>query len=290
MSDFSNYELESIRTSERGVAGLAGGLLPEMATVFGQPLSERPDEDELQRLIGTIGPAKTLQDNIAGVQEILGTDADAVTLAADWTERSGVLNPVRRGFVDTSPLPERLDAIVWGGGVANWIKRRVELTERFDPLSVGRVVLAAGNRQMGEAEHQLVTTYARQEGRIPTETDFIRKYMTGRLALAGFEVEVVAVDSQNAEEINDEVFAEKPELLDGSILVVGNAPNVVQAAGQIRLAGRRADAGFDADGRQFYMAGDTIPVARKGEGPATHQNPFTALGQIARNALVLERQ
>jgi hypothetical protein len=90
------------------------------------------------------------------------------------------------------------------------------------------------------------------------------------------------------------VFAEglsrEKSLLEESVLAVGNAPAAIQVAGQFREAARDLDPEFDKNGLQLFMAGDSIPVARSGEGPKTHQNPLSALGQIARNALILHKQ
>ena len=74
-----------------------------------------------------------------------------------------------------------------------------------------------------------------------------------------------------------------------SVLAISNAPAAIQTAGQFRIAARVIDAGFDKAGDQLFVLADGIDVARGGEGPATHQNPFTALGQVARSALFLYR-
>lgn len=283
MTDFSTYELG------QNPYDLADGILREIAAATGYTLGEQPTDTELSGLISHLGPTKTLQDNITLVQEELGSGIDATTVVADWIERSGVLIPLQRAFADNEPTPNEFDAVVWSGGVANWILRRTAITERLDPERVGTVTIVAGNRQMREAEHQLVINYARKEGKLPSEADFISAYILGRLGLAGFDSSLLRVDSGNGDQILDELFAVHRSLLDKSVVVPSNAPNAIQAAGQLRLAAKRAYVTFDNTHNQVYMMSDSVPVARRGEGTATHQNPFSALGQIARNALFLHK-
>lgn len=285
MSDFSTYEL----SPELNVYDLANGLLPEVAQAAGFELAPQPEASNLGAFIGKVGPDKELQKNIGVVKEALGDNATGQI--ADWIDRSGVLFPVERGFVRDTDLPGRTDALVWGGGVANWMLRRAALAQRFDPETVGRVYLPLGNRKMKPVEHQLVATYAKEHGRLPTEYEFARAYLLGGLMLAGFtpKPKIIPVGSGNGDKVLETLFAREPQLLDGTVTVVANAPNAIQAAGQLRLAARKSDASFDSTGEQLFMASDSIPLARRGEATKTHQNPESALGQLIRNALFLEK-
>lgn len=279
--NFRNYQLGD------NVHQLAEGLLPEMAETMGYELTDQPDVDNLRGLIGHIGPAKWLQDNIALVRERLGTAEDAQVVAAGWTERSGVMIPMTRSFVSPEiAVPDEVDSAVITGGVARWMLRRADRLERVTArgMRVGRVVIAAGSRQMRPSEHARVADYAILNGAEPTEADFARTYMVPALAEAGHETELVAVDSSDGDDV---MRAAAEATRGGTVLAVGNAPAAIQVAGQYRLAAREASAGFDTSGDQLFMTADTLPVARGSEGPATHQNPFTALGQIARSALFL---
>lgn len=287
MTNFSNYELDQVQANPKGVYALANGLIPEIANLAGYALSEAPNDEELRGFVGLVGPDKELQKNISRVTDVLGDQATETT--ADWVERSGVLAPVNRAFKRTVDTPASVDTVLWSGGVANWMLRRRNLTERLDPQNVGQVLLPLGTRNMGNAEHQFVATLANKLGRQPTEAEFAETYIIGGLSVAGFDVEIIPVDSTNGDDILDASVEAHPEILDGSVLVVANAPNAIQGTGQFRLAAKRQDASFDAGDTQLYMMGDTIPVARNGEGTATHQNPKTALGQIARNALFLHQ-
>jgi hypothetical protein len=285
MADFSNYELGV------NVYELADGVLPEIAHALEFETSREPSTEELQALIGHIGPAKTLQDNIARVQERLGTDQNAVALAADWVERSGVLQPLIRSIARPDVVVPRLfDEAFIGGGVARWMLRRVAQAEdvTVQGLRIGQVTLPLGQRQMGEAEHDLVKEYAVRNGTLPTEVEFGRSYILPRLRNAGLNVRLLDFDSQNGDEIM-RMYAESGDLNDGLVLALANAPSAIQTAGQCRIAAREVDGDFDHSGRQLFVASDTIDVARQGEPAATHQNPFSALGQIARNALFLHK-
>ncbi len=300
MSDFGNYRLEDIaRNPERGVYDLADGLLPEMAHAMGYELSEVPTTETLQGFIGHIGPAKTLQDNFSLVQERLATQADATTIAADWVDRSGSLLTLGRSFrgrlvASAQPLlPRRLDSAVFNTAVGRWQERRarklIDLAEQGK--KVGRVIILAGNRTMGENEHPEVAKMANADGELPTEARFAAAYIADMLKANDVApVHVVPVESSVGDEIFKQGISLRGHLLNDAVLAVGNAPATIQVAGQFRKAARSIKPGFDDAGLQLFMAGDTIEVARHGESPATHQNPFTALGQIARNALVLHQE
>ena len=298
MANFQTYDLLDLADNPRGVYDLANELLPEMAEAMGYDLGETPNTEILQGLIGHIGPAKTLQDNIGLVQERLGTSADAVTIAADWAERSGCLDKTSRGFmhpgVDLSKIG--FGAVVFNTGVGRWQERRakqvIELKE--SGVKFQKAIIFAGNRAMAETEHPEVAEMAKAHGHPPTESDFASTYITDILSANDISADVVVIESANGDEVFREGIKKKGFLYDWSILAVGNAPSTIQVAAQYRKAACSLDldddSRFDATGRQLYMAGDSIAVARQGESPATHQNPFTALGQIARNALMLHEQ
>lgn len=292
--NFSNYNLDSVSVSERGVYGLADGLLPEMAAATGFDMGTTPSEEELRRFIGHIGPKKTLQDNIEQARELLGTNGDAVQIAADWVERSGVMMPYRSSFRDPShadALSEVVvDTAVWNSCVGRWNERRAQaLLKETQFNQIGKVVILAGTRQMGESEHDEVARIASREGELPTETQFTKDYIAPWLQRFGIETNVIAVESTDGDEIFRQGLGIARFVLDGTVLAVGNAPATIQVTGQLRYNARKIVPSFDDSNRveQLFMLGDTIPVARQGESPKTHQNPLTALGQIARDAYLL---
>jgi hypothetical protein len=307
-TNFANYELPT-NGQPFEVHNLANQLLPRIVraanfTVIAENpktssseqkpfvLSAVADEENLGQLVGLLGPAKELQQNIKLVEQALGEGApDQI---ADWVEESGIMAPVERGFMTPRTVAEGEGAdrpvLYFGGGVANWQLRRVGVAERFDPAVVSRIVLGFGTREMKPGEHQLVATYAnRHEGKLPTEAAFAHEFIVPRLSLAGFKVEVPEIDSNNGDTILDALVEQDPSLLDEHIIVVANAPNAIQAAGQLRIAARKVDSSFDSTGEQLSVVSDSFPLARHGEAPKTHQNPKTALAQLARNALFLAR-
>ncbi len=292
MSDFHNYDIFDLAHSPNGVYGLADGLLPEMAEATGYDLEATPTTEAIQGFIRHIGPAKTLQDNIGLVQEHLATNSDAVTIASNWAERSGSLQEMHGGFADPEiPYPSSLKVAVFNTAVGRWQERRakkvLELVERG--VDIRHVAIFAGNRAMTEVEHPEVSEIAKRDGDLPTEARFAELYTAEMLRSAGVDTNVISVDSSVGDEIFKEGLTLNEWLFNYQVLAVGNAPSTVQVAGQYRKAARSIES-WDNSGRQLFMAGDSIPVARHGEGPATHQNPFTALGQIARNALILHEQ
>jgi hypothetical protein len=280
--NFSNYELGD------SVYELADGLLPEIASAAGHELASQPDAENIGSLIGKIGPDKELQKNISVVREALGTDArDQI---AGWIERAGIMAPLDRSFAVNVERPDATDAIVLTGGVANWMMRRAMQGIRLDPAKHGSVLMAAGSRQMGAGEHQLVASFAREhDGNMPTEAQFADRFTRQMFEMAEFDFSLVEVAGGGGDHVAAELFAAHPELSEQTITVVSNAPNGIQAAGELRLAGRNLRADFDSNGDQVYVYTDSFPLARNGEKPATHQNPETALGQLARNALYLVR-
>jgi hypothetical protein len=309
VADFSNYDLREIQERPMALYELGDGLLPEMAQVTGFDLAAEPDKQNLYEFAGHIGKEKTLQDNIPRMRELLSGVDSPTTVAADWVERSGVLEPVRRSFVrPEATFPETFGIAAITGNVANWTLRRLAMLERFAPGAIEGVVLAGGSRVMKSDEHVLVDevrdramgeydssmgdsedpvgdSYELAQGK-PTEYDFLKHYVHRRLLIAGFDarrIRTVMATSDNGDKVLDDMF-EEGRIGNNTILVPVNAPNSVQAAGQLRQAARRYMPGFDDDGDKIFMVSDSYPLARKGQHKSTHQDPFSALGQIARNA------
>ena len=286
--DFSNYNLATLKRTPDGVYGLAGGLIREIAEAFSFELPDVPTEQSLFGLVGAVGPHKTLQDNIQHVQDVLG--ANAVVTTANWLDASGVMLATSGAFsAPGTPLPDRIDAVVWTGGVANWQLRRRNLTERLNPETVGEVILVMGNRLMAASEHPLVATFIKRAGRQPTEYEFCEDYIVHVLEAADFSVTLQPIESQNGDDVCETAFRQNSDLLDGTVLTVGNAPNLIQGAGQLRAAAQKVDPSFDQNGDQLFMTGDFFPIARKDEPKDTHQNPLSGIGQIARNAAFIQK-
>ena len=70
-----------------------------------------------------------------------------------------------------------------------------------------------------------------------------------------------------------------------NVLVVSNAGAWVQNAGQIKRAMmRRLQLDEELPDNELFVISDEFPLGTGVEPAATHQNPLSALGQIARNA------
>lgn len=297
--DFSNYNLERDSVYE-----LAGGVIPEIAAAANFDLREnlveqregqaqeppQPAEKPLRGLVGLLGPDKELQKNISRVKEALGDEDEALEIVIEWEERAGLMYPVRRAYAKNEPIPKtKKKKGVVNGGTAPWMLRRRDEAERLDPKEdVEEIVLVAGKREMSAGEHQLVSTYQRRHGKLPTEADFLDEFVAGHLRNLGHNVDpVIRADTKNAKEVFDTLVAERPDILNNIVVVIANAPNAIQATGQLRLGARRADATFDSNGDQIFMQSDSFALARRGESKATNQDPFSGLTQLARNALIL---
>lgn len=286
---FSCYSLQAVQKDPSVIYTLGDRVLGEIATVFKFELPTVPTAAALRSMIDCIAPHKTLQDNIKFAKEQLG--ADAFEIATAWLQRTGAMTALHGSFCDpTVAAPQQVDTVVWSGGMANWMQRRMGLTLRLDPEAVGRILLPMGTRTMAVTEHPLVRTYSREYEGLPTETSYTDRFIVEALAAAGFKsVELIPVDSDNSSEILAELFRVHPDLLEAEheTLVVGNAPNMIQAAGQFRLAARRASDTYDARGGQLFMMGDTFPIGVDGQPTWQAQNPVSGIGQLLRNFAVL---
>lgn len=282
--DFSTYELGD------DVYQLAGGLLREIAEVAHYTLSTEPNETELRGFIGVLGPEKELQRNIQGLQERLGSAA--VHTVADWIEISGIMQPLDRTFKSNLKIAGKIDTLVVPGGVARWMLRRASILESIDPKIVaGDVFLLGSARKMRPTEHQIVENYQEVNDDID-EGGFARKIIQPRIQNAGFSEKSVFVyspcpETENGDQLLRSFFESHRSVLREYVTVVSNAPNAIQSIGQFRQIAREFDTKFDDGTNQLSVISDGFPIARNGEGPETYQNPFTALGQLARNALFL---
>lgn len=277
---FGNFNIQT-----DNVYDIGDGVIPEMAGVFEHDLSEKPEEANLGTLISKVGPAKTFLDNLTVVRNVLGENTESLDMAIDWVDRSGLLVQVERSFVDPSlRLPDTIGTAIISGGVRNWMQRRSELLDKISSnVAIERVLLVAGNRVMNPVEGVDVL-----QGM--TEAEYMEAIIRAKLiALGRFPViDTLSIDSTEGLEVLRQAVVKVGNV--ATTLVVGNAGNVIQNAGQYRRAGISTyGPSFDSRGNQLFMISDEFPVARHGEPAITHQNPYMALGQIARNAQELVR-
>jgi hypothetical protein len=267
------YQIGATEEHPEGVAG-------EISAAFGYTLTPYPDVDNLGGLIGRVGPAKELQENIAAVQSTLGTVEDAVAIARGWAKRSAFLAPVERMYASGEQAKGTIDLAIATGGVRNWMQRRADrLGKLAKERPVGGVLLAAGTRAMKPAEGLDV-----EEGM--TEADYMEGIIVPKLGAYGIAAELLRVDSGVGDVVMAATVARTREIVDlrdSRIAIVSNAGAWVQNGGQYRRAAQAADDRFDASGGQFEVVSDSFQLGTGTEPTATHQNPFSAAGQIVRN-------
>ena len=279
----SEVNFANFNPAEHSVYDVGEGVIREMAGAFGYELTAEPDVDNLGDLIGAVGPAKTLQDNIEKVQARLGTDQDAVNIARDWVERSGLLTPVERSFMNPElEVLKDIDVAVITGGVANWMHRRADaLIQRInrDGTQIGKVILAAGNRKMPDSERDDVMGGE-------TEYIYMGDIIKPKLGKAGVIVSsVIGADSGVGGDVAEAFVEYGISSKARNVLVVSNAGAWVQNAGQIKRAMmRRLQLDEELPDNELFVISDEFPLGTGVEPAATHQNPLSALGQIARNA------
>ncbi|MFZ1249333.1 MAG: hypothetical protein WAQ24_03345 [Candidatus Saccharimonadales bacterium] len=285
-SNFSNlspdlHDREHIKSIGSQNVGNSSGVLEEMANAFGHKLDDKLTPSNLGQLVGKVGSAKLLQDNISLVQQRLETNEDAVSVARDWIERSGLLLPVDRYFGVDEHRIEPSDLSIITGGVRNWMARRADLL--VEECGEGRrpqtVLLVGGSRTMRTTEGSDVV-----EGM--KESDYLEQIVKPTLDNQGLEVHVHAAGSSHGYEVMKEAAKTARDIVDinaSIIRVVANAGNWPQNAGQFRRAAREIVPEFDSLALNLIVKSDSFPLGTGQESATTHQNPFSALGQIARN-------
>lgn len=288
-TDFTNYHLGDIRDNPIRLNQMCDGLLPEIASCVNfselNALVSQPTFALLKQLVAEAAPNKLLRanDNVAGV--------DQETLV-DWVEVSGLMAPINRNVYSPHiPVPETFDITMFNAGTANWIMRRLFLGLRLDSRTP--LLAIGGGRTMGMNEHEAVQTFFREYDQCPTEGVFINDFVMPTLRVFRFtEANSFLSPATDGDELWDQVFARHPQYLGGTIRIIGNAPNVVQAAGQLRRAARRAtNSSFDKYGDQLFMTCDPFQVGPVGdELPAQYQGAASAVGQILRSYLIVAQE
>jgi len=275
----NNVRFDNFRIRKDSVYDIGDGVIPEIAVAFEHDLTDEPDPENLGELIAKVGPAKTLQDNIELVKSRIGSTKDASGLAIDWIERSGLLTPVSRSFLNPNlPVPGMVDIALVTGGVRNWMQRRANVLIDLDKADyIKRVILAGGNRKMKTVEGTDVI-----EGM--TEADYLEKVVLDKIMRLGRVglVDMVKVNSESGNDVMARVAKRMGHFTTAA--VISNAGAWVQNAGQARRAIMAEHANFDSSGRRIYVVSDGFPIAKNDEPSVAAQNPYSALGQIVRGA------
>lgn len=282
--DFSNYDLTALQANPSGIYHWGHGVLKSLTRAFGCEPPRQPTVQTFVKLRKLVNPTEEPHDNARHIHDILGPDAVSVT--ANWLERSGVMNSVQGSFWNSKlPVPKKVDAMIFAGTVAAGLLRRRNLTERLDSQRIGQIILPMSSRTMNVTEHPLVVSYINIWNHPPTEYEFCQAYVLPTLVTAGFKAAILVANSK----VYEEVFNACSWLCNGTILAVGDAPNTIEGAGRLRTAGRRIQDNFDDSHQQLFMMGDAFPVARHQENAASYQDPISGLAQLARTAAALTR-
>ncbi len=293
--DFSNFELYELSQEPHWAHEIADGVVTEMAEVFGVQLSQTPTSEELGQLVGAVGTSKVLQENIGQVQDALGTDDNALEIAADWAERSGVQKPLDRSLWTPSCRAMWVDLQVISGAVANWQDRTATLLETTQYSE--KVAIPVGNRLMDtktELVNPNIVAFKEANNRLPTESMYAEDVIKPRLERAGFEVLISPYDTKNGDEIAGSFVRDFPDLYTvGENLTFVRVANAgIQLAVQFRKEIKDIKSNFDSnDNPQLFVLTDTFPVARTEEqakDPVNFQNPMTAIRQAALTAKLLQ--
>jgi hypothetical protein len=290
------------------------GVITEIKTVFGY------EGDDLRGLIGHVAPHKTLQDNTEfakeklsapGVQELINYPGkSAGEIANDWGRRTGLQAPVYRPFMFNpagapNGAPYKFDVAIIPERVPNWLERMADSAIRFSRAHrFGLMALASSEREIGPDETPGVEagtsaeSYMQQaivprleSGRIRTEVENDRPGVPNTFD----SIELLKTGGKNG----DEVMANAANMLadrgidlpTAKIIVFSVAGNWMQTGAQARVGLQSVEAGFDANrwNPQLYVVSDSFPLGITGEEPkTTHQNPFSAIGNILRGAMLLD--
>ncbi|MCU0667320.1 MAG: hypothetical protein MUF85_01760 [Patescibacteria group bacterium] len=252
------------------IPGIRVPLITELSLFFNVKPSINGDWSitDLGSLIQASGRSKVFTDNLPRLEEAF-TGKDGVQIAIEWVEKSGLLTPVYRNFENPQlEIPKRYDHVLITGGVRNWMVRRaVQLIKiKIEGSPIEHVNLASGNRIMKQTEGDDV---------LPgdTESSYMERVIMPLLEAEGINCKTIFRDTESGSELADAIVR---QLGPGNLLIICNAGNWIKNGGQIRRADKSQQL-------KIFVVSDSIPLAKNGEPPETHQNPLTAINQLARN-------
>jgi hypothetical protein len=273
------------------------GVLKDLAVAFGY------EGDDMGGLVGAIAPHRELQNNIDHAKERLADpevqkrlgyeDLSSAEIARDICQRAGLMQGVDKIFMpgqgdfadgfDVGIVPER---------VINWMNREADSAiETARERRVGLAALASSVRAIGPDEKPEVA------GGTPAQA-YMETDIKPRLEASGLfgAVEIL----RTGEDRGDDVMVKAAQALvengmdpaAAKIVVFAVAGNWIQSALQARNGLQAVYPEFDGDpaNRQLWVVSKTFPLGETGDEPKeTHQNPFSALGNIVRNGLFLDK-
>ena len=288
---------------------LGPGVAEDVKTAFGY------EGDDLGGLIGHVAPHKELQLNIDFAKTTL-SDPDvqarlrqegrtAADIARSWSERSGLQAEVFRPFMaPASVTVDRFDAGLIPERVPNWLERMADTAiELGRAYPIGILALASSDREIGPDEKPGVTEGTLSESYMEqTLLPRLKKGQTREEIEAGDDSKRQVLDVEmikTGEKVGDLVMARAAaglvekgiNLATAKIIIFSVAGNWMQAGVQARQGLQTVYPDFDRDpaNRQLWIKSDSFPLGLTGEEPkATHQNPFSAIGNILRGVKLLD--
>lgn len=273
--------------SLRAQAAFDLGGVRTLAQMCGVSLSDEATTESVQELFAIWGSEKEFIENSPTIAEALKLDGSTIPSeqALNALLATGTLDAIPMRSVRGAGKPNGPAVIIFTGGVANWMERRVREAERhidfnFEPAAV---FLVAGNRvcqKDTEVTNHFVVKYHEVHGRYPTEAELLPIIVRN---ITGWEREVEFNDLNQADQIR-QLITNKPELAHGNIYVPTNA-NATFVALQIRRVIREQYGSFDEDGQQFWFSQDGFALATSPEQAADtahYQRPLTVFSGLVR--------
>jgi|GEM_PF-2488949 len=273
---------------------LADGLLTELADRVNVVLSKPNGPSDL---VARFGKKETLREN--NLEAI--TDVMSLEEAADYVERSGIMEPLNRSLwtpdlVGGTDLP-----LFVTGAVANWQDRTANVITLLPGQS--DVHTAVGNRKMGstdtERSNESFQKYVATFEEEPTEAIYFERFIKERLEDAGRQVVFQGYKNAKGDEIAQKyIQSEKGAVLLDGVMVARVANAGLQLALQLRKEARVVRPDFDSkehpdlfivtDGvSEFFKVARTDEEARP-ENAHKFQHPVTALRQAVVTGKLLD--
>lgn len=305
---FPNFRIDTDSIEAIGAITLADGKVRSVADEL--RIAFDYQGDNYGELIGAVAPHRELQLNIEHAKERLADpkvqkdlgyeDRSPISIARSWVERAGLMLPVDRPFQGPSDKkPDHYDIGLIPERVPNWLWRMADLAiSHGGRTKVSRLALVSSERKIGPNEKPEVAEGTRAESYM--EKEILPHLQNGRTRT---EIETGQTDPQDifetveilktGEKTGDEAMARAAKMLVESGVVLQTSTVVVYSvAGNSIQSGAQALKGIrsiypkfniDPDAPQLYIVGDGFPLGETGEEPKeTHQNPFSALGNIPR--------
>lgn len=278
--DFSDFYLGD------NVYRLADGVIPDIAERLDIKLGDEPNSADLQLVMTKVGQNKVLREN----QEV---EAISRSEKADLLARSGIQSQLRRSLwtPEVQANPEKVEAIIATGGVANWQDRTAKAIRGFKATSVP-IYLGAGSRLMNtptEIRNKNVKRISSKFQRVPTEAEYVSSVISPSLKRAGFDVLASPFETEDGDEILRRLFEINQHLADERLAMARVANAGIIMAIQMREAARAINPDFDTDPKnpQAFVITDTFPIARtkrQDNAPKSYQKTDTGLRQLVLTA------